>query len=189
MFNQILVIIGIVILGYSLYLHVRFLGLVKQTLLGKWWAMLLVLVLFFALGYIVFAYWLAVGPETININFLKTLVSFILFFGAVFVVITISLISSTIRDLIREKEETKRLQAERITLLQNKEEELEKKIQEKTRNLEEIKASLEKRVKEQTANLEKKIVELEQRNEQMFGREVRMVELKKEIEQLKKKLG
>lgn len=47
---------------------------------------------------------------------------------------------------------------------------------------------LEKKVAEQTKNLSDKIKELESANKSMVGRELKMVELKKEIEELKKKV-
>ncbi len=147
MLNLILVIIGIVIFGYSLYLHVRFLGLVKKTLLGKWWAMLLALVLFFALGYIVFAYWLVAGTEIFSINFLKTLVSFIFFFGAIFVVISISIIYSTVRDSMKERGS------------------LENKVKERTAELEQLKNNLEKIVAQKTEELNKTVMGLKKGEE------------------------
>ncbi len=187
MFNIILVIIGIILLGYSLYKHVGFLRLIKETLFKKWWVILLILVTFFSLGYIVFAYWLVSGTEFININFLKTLISLIFFFGAIFVVITISLIYSTVRKLIKEEEEIQRLQTEKIVLLQNKEIELRKEIEKKTEELQKTKNDLENKVGEQTSVLEKNLTEFEQLNKLTTGRELRMIELKKEIEKLKKK--
>jgi chemotaxis protein methyltransferase CheR len=48
-------------------------------------------------------------------------------------------------------------------------------------------SSLEKKVAEQTKELSAKVRELEKSNKNMVGRELKMVELKKEIESLKKK--
>lgn len=66
---------------------------------------------------------------------------------------------------------------------------LEKTVKERTAELEKINSSLEKIVKERTAEIEKKVLELEKINALMTGRELKMIELKKEIEVLKKKLG
>lgn len=128
MYNIALVILGVALFLYSLYLHVRFLSLVRKTSLEKWWVMLLVLVAFFTLGYIVFAYWLVKGAEIISIDSLKTLVSFIFFFGAIFVVVSITLIYSTVKDLIKKRAEIQRLQTDRIAFLQNKRAESEEKF-------------------------------------------------------------
>src|SRR4030042_3033276 len=99
MFNIILVFIGIILFFYSLSIHARFLRLVRNTPLGKWWVMLLVLVAFFTVGYFIFAYWLMTGAKVTEIGFLKSLISLVFFFGAIFVVITITLIYSTVQDL------------------------------------------------------------------------------------------
>ena len=57
---------------------------------------------------------------------------------------------------------------------------LEKKLAEYTKGLED-------KVRERTEELSNRIKELEELNKSMIGREIKMVELKKEIEELKKK--
>jgi chemotaxis protein methyltransferase CheR len=69
------------------------------------------------------------------------------------------------------------LAIEDITAREN----LEEKLSDYTKNLE-------KKVAEQTKDLTDKIKELESVNEDMIGREVKMVDLKKEIEELKKQV-
>lgn len=184
-----LVVIGIILFFFSLYTHTRFLGLVRKTSLGKWWGILLGLVAFFTLGYLLFAYWLIAGSTIFNINSLKTLVSLVFFFGAIFVVITISLIYSTVKALINEREEIRQLHVEKIALLQNKDVELEKKIQEKTRELENTKVNLEQEIDKQTKILQQKVKDLETLNKVMIGRELKMAELKEEVKTMKKKVG
>jgi len=62
-------------------------------------------------------------------------------------------------------------------------ERLEKKIEE----LEKAKAGLEERVKERTRKLQEKVEELERFHKLAVGRELKMIELKKEVKELKKK--
>jgi methyl-accepting chemotaxis protein len=62
---------------------------------------------------------------------------------------------------------------------------LEEKVQERTKELQEKLEELEKMKKE----LEEKIIELEKFREITVGRELKMIELKKEIEKLKKEIG
>ncbi len=65
--------------------------------------------------------------------------------------------------------------------------ELEKKVLERTAELEGLKNNLEKMVEERTKELEEKVKELERFQGLMVGREIKMIELKKEIEKLKAK--
>lgn len=63
---------------------------------------------------------------------------------------------------------------------------LEDKIKERTKELNELKNSLEKTVAERTGELQIKLAELEKFKKLTIGRELKMIELKKEIEELKK---
>lgn len=65
---------------------------------------------------------------------------------------------------------------------------LEEKIKTRTKELEEIKNTLELRVHEKTVELEKRLADLEKFRKLTLGRELRMVELKEEMDELKKKL-
>jgi len=62
---------------------------------------------------------------------------------------------------------------------------LARKLEHKVRELEQVKDNLETQVKERTAELEEKVRELERLNRLFVDRELRMVELKDEIERLK----
>lgn len=62
---------------------------------------------------------------------------------------------------------------------------LEKRIQERTAELEKLKISLEQTVEERTKTLEAKLIELDRMNKHMIGRELKMAELKAEVDKLK----
>lgn len=66
---------------------------------------------------------------------------------------------------------------------------LEEKVKERTSQLEALKVSLEKTVENRAKELNEKVAVLEKLNKILVGREIRMVELKKEIEELKSKLN
>lgn len=66
---------------------------------------------------------------------------------------------------------------------------LEKKVKERTGELENIKTTLELRVHEKTMELQKRLDDLEKFKRLTMGRELRMIELKDEMEALKNKLG
>lgn len=65
--------------------------------------------------------------------------------------------------------------------------ELENRVLERTTELEGLKSNLEKIVEERTRNLEEKVKELERFHDLTVGREMKMIELKKEIGRLKTK--
>lgn len=65
---------------------------------------------------------------------------------------------------------------------------LEIKIKARTRELKELAESLDEQVKQRTKELQEKINELEKFQRLTIGREIRMIELKKEIKKLKKEL-
>ena len=66
---------------------------------------------------------------------------------------------------------------------------LEEKIKDRTKELEDIKATLEMRIHEKTSELQGRLNDLEKFRRLTVGRELRMVELKEEIENLKNRLG
>ena len=66
---------------------------------------------------------------------------------------------------------------------------LEIKVNARTRELKELSQGLEERVKERTKELQERLEELERFQKVTVGRETKMIELKKEIEELKKKYG
>lgn len=79
------------------------------------------------------------------------------------------------------KDRTKELEEERGSL--------EKKVFERTGELEKLKNDLEETVFERTEKLNSKLEEMEQMNKVMTGRELKMIELKQEVEELQSKLS
>ena len=65
---------------------------------------------------------------------------------------------------------------------------LEIKVKARTEELQELANSLQRQVKERTRELREKVKELEKMNKLMLGRELKMVELKREIKRLKEEL-
>jgi hypothetical protein len=63
---------------------------------------------------------------------------------------------------------------------------LEIKVSARTKELKDLAESLEEKVRERTKELEKKVLELEKFQKLAVGRELRIIELKKEIERLKR---
>jgi len=66
---------------------------------------------------------------------------------------------------------------------------LEIKVAARTKELKELAESLDKKVKERTKELQERLIELERFQRLTVGRELKMVELKKEIKRLKKELA
>jgi nitrate/nitrite-specific signal transduction histidine kinase len=66
---------------------------------------------------------------------------------------------------------------------------LEVKVTERTKELKDLSESLDSQVREKTKKLQEKVEELERFNKLVIGRELKMLELKKEIEELKKESG
>jgi hypothetical protein len=94
-------------------------------------------------------------------------------------------------DMISSFSENLRVKRRELAEAQEKTEQvniaLEEKVKERTKELESMAKNLEEEVGQRTQELEKKLKELEKTNKLMIGREIKMIELKKEIKELKNK--
>lgn len=97
----------------------------------------------------------------------------------------IGLAANILTDLFRKRtEELSRTK----TLLEDSRAILEIKVKARTEELKELAASLDEQVKERTKELQEKLEELKKFQKLTVGRELKMIELKKEIKELKKEL-
>jgi len=197
MINVTLTILGIILFGYSIYAQVRFLHLVKGTSLGKWWVVLLTLIVFFSLGYAFYAYWLATDSELINEKIFKNLVTAVFFLGSVFVGIAVSLIYRTVKKInILQAEKVEALLEEEVRLedevrkktieLEREKGSLEIKALKRTAELQKLKDSLENSVKERTAELAKKVEELSYSNKMLEQSKAIMLSLAEDAQAAEK---
>lgn len=90
-------------------------------------------------------------------------------------------LASVFNEMIKEIKRSQLSLEEEKTILKIK-------VKARTKQLEELVESLEDQVKARTQELQKKIEELEKFHQIAIGRELKMIELKKEIEKLKKEL-
>jgi len=77
---------------------------------------------------------------------------------------------------------------ERTSTLEEERASLEVRIRARTRELEELTEGLERKIKERTSELQERVNEMEGFHKVTVGRELKMIELKEEIERLKKEL-
>jgi hypothetical protein len=150
------------------------------------------IIIFYTLSYVAivtFEYLGILGYEdTLNIgaNVARNIYIFILSLttGALLIII----ISLTMDSFAKRLREALKIISKREEELKEAKSVLEIKVKARTRELEEERASLEEKVKERTRELQERLAELERFHKLTVGRELKMMELKKEIETLKKEL-
>jgi len=92
------------------------------------------------------------------------------------------------QELEKLNDELEKRVSERTRELEEAKSILEIKVRARTRELEELAHGLDEKVKERTRELEERIEELEKFHKLTVGRELKMVELKREIAKLKNEL-
>jgi C4-dicarboxylate-specific signal transduction histidine kinase len=97
-------------------------------------------------------------------------------------------VGQDIKELLTYQEKLEKEVKEKTRELEEAKAVLEIKVRARTRELEELAQSLEEQVKARTKELQEKVQELEKFQKIAVGREVKMIELKEELERLKKEL-
>ncbi len=97
-------------------------------------------------------------------------------------------VGQDIKELLAYQEKLEKEVREKTRELEEAKTVLEIKVRARTRELEELAQSLEEQVKARTKELQEKVAELEKFQKIAVGREIKMIELKKEVERLKKEL-
>jgi PAS domain S-box-containing protein len=98
-------------------------------------------------------------------------------------------VGQDIKELLTYQEKLEKEVKEKARELEEAKAVLEIKVKARKRELEELAQSLEEQVKTRTKELQEKVQELEKFQKIAVGREVKMIELKQELERLKKELG
>ena len=99
-----------------------------------------------------------------------------------------NLAASVIVKSSQELDIAKKKLEEANLILENEKVSLEGKVKERTMALESLKDSLETAVQQKTSELKNRVVELEKFEKVAVGRELKMIELKNEIDELKKRM-
>ena len=99
------------------------------------------------------------------------------------------LVGRDIKELLSYQEKLKEEVEKRTRELKEAKSILEVKVKARTKELQELADSLEEQVKQRTQELQKRVEELERFHKLTLGRELKMIELKREIERLRRKRG
>lgn len=185
-----------VLLGGSVFVFwtaLSFFNAVKQNLFGR-------LVLASTIGWIVTMYslgvvstrFMLVNPE-VGVPTV-TPIFFIWFVTMMLIVIIVVRwkkiavdLNSKLEEAMRQKPVLEKEIDQRTLELEQAKASLERQVQARTKELKELNDNLEHEIRSQTQELREKIEELEQINRLMVNRELKMMEMKQEMEALKKK--
>jgi C4-dicarboxylate-specific signal transduction histidine kinase len=194
MINVILIAMGAAVFILSFWKYIGIIRYMKKGRTRTEWIILFAFTFFFLIGYvfqILVEYWNIPLDD-------RLMISVVYFMGAVYVFLVVSLSLSSVKQIKKQEEKTHELKKsseeldalvkERTKELEKSKTELEKKIHERTKELEKAKNELEQQVRERTKELEQKVTDFERLNKASIGRELRMIELKKRIQELESKL-
>lgn len=182
MYTSLLVSAGISLMIYSIYIHRRLAGIVREGNLRRRVNYLLVLIVFFLVGYAFFLVFETVMKPDFLIGIL---VSMILFFGAVFVVSVLRINYGILSDLNEHVDKLQMMNK----MLDRKYAESEQGKNELAKEEERLVAEV-RRLRESgigDGELVKKVAELQQFQKIAVGRELKMAELKKKLKALEDK--
>jgi PAS domain S-box-containing protein len=98
-------------------------------------------------------------------------------------------VGQDIKELLEYQEKLKKEIEQKTKELEEAKAVLEIRVRARKKELEELAQSLEERIKAKTEELQEKVKELEKFKRLAVGREAKMIELKEELERLKKELG
>jgi len=188
MIDIILILLGMCILGYSFYHTVGIVAEVKDHKIPPMWMLSMkfagafTLITFFLLSMVFFNF---ISLYSAGEFFLKMLLSSVFLGGAFLVTLIVKISAASVRSMAKSSENLREMYEEAA----KKEEGMKEKMQEMERELETSKASKSKEeMKKKIAELTKELETTKEIAKHAVGRELRMVELKNEIEALKKQL-
>lgn len=92
---QVVTFAAMAVMAYCLWMAVTLKSNIPGGMVGKSWNILLGLVVMFAVGYVATPFLSSLSEDA-----LRTLVSFIFFFGAIYVLITVKLIYRVIQEVM-----------------------------------------------------------------------------------------
>jgi PAS domain S-box-containing protein len=164
MLNTFLVLVGTVIMSYSIFRLFKIIK-ISEISINKEWYFLLLILIFFDIGYVLFIFFES-NENILSINILNLIVSLVFFFGAVFV---LTVINSFIRVLTNISDKNQ-------------------KLGELNKDLKELYASLEQKVKERTVEINSKIVLIEKQNQALEKNKSAMLNLLEDSKRLEDEL-
>src|SRR4030042_55398 len=187
MIEIVLVILGMLAIGYSFYHNVRTLSEIRDANVSNNWKLAIrasasfVLVIFFVLGMVFFDF---ISLYALGQDFPKIMVGFAFLASSLIVVLIVLVNSASVRSIAQTSEGLKRMYEETSKAKEG----LERKVSVMEKELRDAKSmgkgEAEKRIRE----LQQELEDMRKITRHAVGRELKMVELKKEIEALRRKV-